>query len=204
MGWARWGGPGAAACPDLPLPCRTLPALLGSVRSFRTLPGPSLPGPSLPIRTRPDPSLPFQTLPALPALPARLGSQLVHPSPVGTAAAGTSDTHHILWAGPFGRDLDPLDAQTLGTVVFGFQDVGAAQLHRVALGQVQHLPALAVDPDGQEESWGESGTRQAGWGARGHLHPPTPRLNASRPHVLQRPTHGEQGRGRGSRWGCVP
>ena len=64
----------------------------------------------------------------------------------------TSDTHHILWASPLWRDLDPLDAYALGTVVFWLEDIGAAQLHRVTLGQVQHLPALTVDPDGQEES----------------------------------------------------
>lgn len=145
--------------------------------------------------------------PARPFLSCLLSRAPAGPSqpcwPGGTAAAGAGDTHHILRAGPLGCDLDPLDAQALGTVVFRLEDIGAAQLHRVALCQMQHLPALAVDPDGQEESWGENSTHRTGRGARGQREPaPRAPQSRARQHQQRGAGHGSVCRGTGVLVGC--
>ncbi|KYO36044.1 hypothetical protein Y1Q_0013092 [Alligator mississippiensis] len=49
---------------------------------------------------------------------------------------------HWVWA-----QLDPLDAQGTGAVVLGLKGIGAAQLHRVPLGQVGDNVLEAVEGD---------------------------------------------------------
>lgn len=155
--------------------------------SSSILPPPALLHPSCPIplpsllpdlsSIPPSPSLLLSSCPIPPALRTPVGWGQQPNSPTRSRSPPWPGvTHHILWAGPLGRDLDPLDPHALGTVVFRLEDVGAAQLHRVTLGQVQNLPALAVDPYGQEESWGEKGTVAPGGQRLGTalLHPTAP------------------------------